>query len=225
MTVTPALRAVLFDMDGLLVDSEPAWFEVEAELFARLGAGREWTPDDAQLLTGHALHVSAAELARLAGSAVPATVVASWMVESMARRLEQGVPFKPGALALLADLACSDVAVAVVSSSYRRLVDAVVAQVPAGVVTTSVAGDEVSRGKPHPEAYRSAMDALGVGGGGSVVIEDSAPGATAGSAAGCAVLVVPDVAPLPVAHPWTVVDSLVGVDVAMLAGLLGGDRR
>lgn len=140
MRAAQTLQAVLFDMDGLLVDSEPVWFEVEAELFARLGAQRSWTPDDSRTVTGHALQVSAGELARLAGSTVPASVVASWMVEGMADRLANGVPFKPGAVALLAHLGAAGVAVAVVSSSYRRLVDTVVRQLPAGVVVTSVAG-------------------------------------------------------------------------------------
>ena len=224
MSAAGTLKAVLFDMDGLLVDSEPVWFEVEAELFARLAARRPWTLDDSRTVTGHALQVSAGALARRAGSSVPDSVVASWMVEGMADRLARGVPFKPGAVALLAHLRSAGVAVAVVSSSYRRLVDTVVGQLPAGLVATSVAGDEVRRGKPNPDPYLVALAALGVGAEHTVVIEDSAPGATAGAAAGCAVLVVPDVASLPSDHPWHVADSLVDVDAGVLAALLGGDR-
>lgn len=218
------LEAVLFDMDGLLVDSEPEWFEVEAMVFARLGADREWTPRDAHALTGQALAVSAAQIARLAGSTVPATVVAGWMVGSMAERLGGGVPFKPGALDLLGELGRRGVRVGVVSSSYRRLVDAVLEQIPVGLVETSVAGDEVLRGKPHPDPYLRALAGLRVAAERTVVVEDSPTGATAGAAAGCAVLVVPDVAPLPTQHPWHVADSLADVAVDRLARLLGGDR-
>jgi HAD superfamily hydrolase (TIGR01509 family) len=222
---TAQLRAVLLDMDGLLVDSEPEWFEVEAALFARMGADREWTHDDARALTGNALEVSAAELARLAGSDTAPRVVAGWMVESMAERLARGVPFKPGAYDLLVALADSPVLVAVVSSSYRRLVDTFLAQLPDGLVQTSVAGDEVSRAKPHPDPYLTALARLEVAASHALVIEDSPTGASAGLAAGCTVVVVPDLAPLPETHSWHVADSLVSLDLAALVRLLGGDRR
>lgn len=224
MTSGSRLEAVLFDMDGLLVDSEPEWFEVEAMVFARLGADRAWTPSDAHALTGQALEASAARIARLSGSTVPATVVAGWMVESMAERLARGVPFKPGALELMGVLGRSGVRVAVVSSSYRQLVDTVLGQIPAGLVQTTVAGNEVRRGKPHPDPYLQALAGLRVAAGNAVVVEDSPTGATAGAAAGCAVLVVPDVAPLPSEHPWEVVASLADVDVDRLVELLGRDR-
>lgn len=219
------LEAVLFDMDGLLMDSEPLWFEVEAALFARLGADRAWTHRDARALTGKALEASAVQLAGLAGSDVPAPVVAGWMVELMAERLEHDVPFKPGALDLLAMLGGSPVRVAVVSSSYRRLVDAFLSQLSVGMVATSVAGDEVGRAKPHPDPYLAALDRLGVAAEHALVVEDSPTGATAGAAAGCTVLVVPDLAPLPDEHPWHVAESLALLDLSVLAGLLGGDRR
>jgi len=218
------LQAVLFDLDGLLVDSEPEWFEVEAEMFERLGATRAWTHADAHALVGKALVVSAAHIVSEAGSSVPATVVADRLVTAMPQRFARGVPWKPGALELLAELESRGIGVAVVSSSYRRLVDAVLAHLPAGIVGTSVAGDEVARGKPDPDPYLRALTSLGVVAERTVVLEDSPTGATAGAAAGCTVVLVPDLAPLPNTHTWHVVPSLATLSVDGMASLLGGDR-
>lgn len=213
------LQAVLLDMDGLLVDSEPLWFGVEAAVFRRLGATREWTHAEARSLVGNALITSATQMVHLAGADVSPAVVAEWFVEGMAETLADGAPFKPGALRLLEDLAAHDVPTALVSSSYRRLVDVVLAQLSHQAPAVSVAGDEVSRGKPHPEPYERALTLLGATAPRAVVLEDSPTGASAGAAAGCAVVVVPDLAPLPPDHPWTVVDSLERVDVALLESL------
>lgn len=213
------LQAVLLDMDGLLVDSEPLWFGVEAAVFRRLGASREWTHAEARSLVGNALTTSATQMVHLAGANVSPSVVAEWFVDGMAESLADGTPFKPGALRLLGDLAAHRVPTALVSSSYRRLVDVVLAQLSGRAPAVSVAGDEVSHGKPHPEPYERALHLLGASAEHAVVLEDSPTGATSGRAAGCAVVVVPDLAVLPPAHPWTVVDSLERIDVAFLENL------
>lgn len=214
---------VLLDMDGLLVDSEPEWFAVEAAVFDRLGAGRAWTLTDAEELVGHALHVSAGRLVALAGSDRDPGVVADWFVDAMVDRMSAGVPWKPGARRLLVDLAAAGVRSAVVSSSHRRLVDTVLAQAPGGTVTASVAGDEVVRGKPSPDPYLQALRLLGAHPGQAVVLEDSPTGAAAGHAAGCRVVVVPDRVTLPDGHPWLEVASLTDLDVPVLASLVGAD--
>lgn len=216
--------AVLFDMDGLLVDTEPVWFAVERDTFARLGAPRPWTRADADGLVGNALPVSAAAMRDKAGATVEIDVVAGWFVDGMATRLAAGVPWKPGAVSLLRSLREQGVPTALVSSSYRRLVDVVAGSAPGSTFTVTVAGDEVARGKPHPEPYLRAASLLGVAAHDCVVLEDSPTGARAGTAAGCRVVVVPDLAPLPVDHDWAVVPSLTEVSVDLLRGLLGGDR-
>lgn len=216
--------AVLFDMDGLLIDSEPVWFEVESAVFARLGANRPWTPQDARLLVGNPLPVSARAMLTMAMSDRPVDEVVDWLVGTMADRLEESVPWKPGALALLGLLRDAGVPTGLVSSSYRRLVDTVMKHLPPGAFSTSVAGDEVARAKPEPDPYLHALDVLGVSGTRAVVVEDSPVGAVAGEAAGCRVVVVPDLAVLPAQHSWHVVDSLENLDVAALRALLRGDR-
>jgi len=221
--MTDADLAVLFDMDGLLVDTEPLWFVVESAVFQRLGASRPWTPQDAGTLVGNALQVSAAAMTALAGSDRPAADVVGWFVEEMAGQLDGGVPWKPGALDLLAQLRDAGVPTALVSSSYRRLVQPVLDQLPAGTFTASVAGDEVTEGKPHPEPYLKALRLLAAAPRRAVVLEDSPTGARAAAAAGCTVVLVPDLAPLPPRHPWVYARSLTEVTLGWLRGLLGGD--
>jgi HAD superfamily hydrolase (TIGR01509 family) len=222
------LGAVLFDMDGLLVDSEPTWFSVERDVFARLGAGREWTPADAHRMVGQALEVSAAEILHCADADPTATSVeevAGWLVEGMVARMGAGAPWKPGALALIAELGQHGVPAALVSSSHRRLVDVVLGQLPSGAMAASVAGDEVSHTKPHPAPYLRALHLLDVRAETAVVLEDSPTGARSGHSAGCTVVVVPDLAPMPAEHAWHEVESLAALDVTRLVSLLGGDGR
>jgi beta-phosphoglucomutase-like phosphatase (HAD superfamily) len=128
-------------------------------------------------------------------------------------------------LGLLDELGRHGVPTALVSSSYRRLVDTVMSQLPSGAMTTSVAGDEVAHPKPHPAPYLRALDLLAVPAEATVVLEDSPTGARAGQAAGCTVVVVPDLAALPADHGWQVVDGLAALDVARLTSLLGRDGR
>jgi HAD superfamily hydrolase (TIGR01509 family) len=223
--MTGATWAVLFDMDGLLVDSEPQWFEVEREVFARLGGGRAWTAEDQHSLVGGSIVRSAGIMVDRAGSDRPAEQVVGWLVDAMLERLRHEVPWKPGARELLAALRVDGAATALVSSSYRALVDAVLAQLPSGAFDASVAGDEVRRGKPEPDPYLRALAVLGVPPSAAVVLEDSPTGALAGTAAGCRVVVVPDQPVLPDGHPWVERASLVDVTPSLLRGLLGGDGR
>lgn len=220
-----ALQAVLLDMDGLLVDSEPLWFHAEADAFARLDAGREWTHEDARRLVGQQIIRSAQIIAEAAGSAEPAEHVRDWMVDAIVGSLRKEVPFKPGAAELLTRLRDAGVPAALVSSSYRRLLDPVLLAVPEQSIAVSVAGDEVMRGKPDPEPYLRACQLLGVDPSGCVVLEDSPTGSQAGVAAGCVVVQVPDLVARPASAPWVERASLVDLGVAELKDLVRAHRQ
>ena len=128
----------------------------------------------------------------------------------------------PGALDLLAALRAEGVPLALVSSSYRVLVDAVLAQLDVRFDLV-LAGDEVRHAKPHPEPYTTACAGLGAAPGGAVVLEDSPAGIQSAEAAGCAVVAVPSVpgvTPAPGPRRW-VVDSLKQVAVDDLRRLVG----
>ena len=186
-----ALAAVLWDMDGLLVDSEPLWTIAEIELAAQLGG--TWDDGIKAQVVGTRLDVAVPTILRHYGVADgPAQVAetSAWLLDRMVQLFATTSALMPGAGELLASLAAADVPMALVSSSYRVLVDAVLAQ-GLGPFALTVAGDEVVHGKPDPEPYLTAAKQLGVDPARCVVLEDSPSGVAAGEAAGCAVVAVP----------------------------------
>jgi len=189
-----APAAVLFDMDGLLVDSEPVWTVAEGELAVRLGGS--FTPELKAAIVGTRLEVAVPTfLAWYDAPHGPAEVAATsaWLLRRMAELFADELIVLPGVVELLAALRDAGVPVALVSSSYRVLVDAVLRQ-GIGPFEVSVAGDEVVHGKPHPEPYLTACTRLRVDPREAVVLEDSPAGVASGEAAGCAVVAVPSVA-------------------------------
>jgi len=156
-----ALRAVLFDMDGLLVDSEPLWFEVERAVMARLGG--QWGEADQQALLGGSLDRTVSWL--LAKAPGPASAsradVARWLVADMAELiLARGLPLQPGAAALIAGLDAAGVPYALVTASSRAIMEAALTVTGLSFGVT-VCGEDVRRGKPDPEPYLLAAARLG----------------------------------------------------------------
>ncbi len=177
---------------------------------SRLGA--TWTHEQARGLVGNSLESSAQMLLDAAGAIGEPSALAQELVDRIVVRIARGATFKPGATELLAALREADVPTALVSSSYRRLVDAVVHQLPAGSFVVTVAGDEVDRPKPDPQPYLMAMAALDVDPAGCVVLEDSPTGAAAGNVAGAFVIAVPDLADVASAQRRLVRQTPVGGD-------------
>ena len=222
---TPA--AVLWDMDGLLVDSEPVWTVAESELAERLG-GR-WDEDAKAAVVGARLDVAVPLILRWFGAEPSPERVAetsAWLLGRMVQLFAQDLPVMPGALSLLAGLRDAGVPQALVSSSYRVLVDAALRTGPFSVTGGSpfaltLAGDEVVHAKPHPEPYLTAAERLGVDPVRCVVLEDSPTGAASGQVAGCAVVAVPSVAGVAMTPGprRLVVASLTDVTVADLGRL------
>jgi HAD superfamily hydrolase (TIGR01509 family) len=212
------LRAVLFDMDGLLVDSEPLWFEAECAVMATLGGS--WSRADQLELTGGSLEHSVGYMRARALRPVEPALIGAWLLDTMAILIaERGVPLMAGAAELLAELAAAGIPMALVTSAQRRIMDAVIASTGLAFGVT-VCAEDVSRGKPDPEPYLRAAAALGHAPAGCVALEDSPRGIAAAQAAGCPVIAVPSV-PLPAAlatdQPGrTVVTSLREVDLGRI---------
>ena len=180
-------------MDGLLVDTEPVWSIAELELVARLGGS--WSDELKQAIVGTRIDVSVPTILQWYGVDPAPAVVAEtsrWLLERMVELFAEQVRVQPGAAELLAGLRQAEIPVALVSSSYRVLVDAVLAQ-GLGPFAITLAGNEVGKAKPHPEPYLTACARLQVKPTRCVVLEDSPTGAASGEAAGCAVIVVPSV--------------------------------
>jgi len=218
----PRLQAVLWDMDGLLVDTEPVWTVAEEELAERLGG--VWSDELKAKIVGTRLEVSVPTILTWYGVEPTDVAVADtscWLLERMVQLFSEQIQVLPGVRDLLAALAEQEVPVALVSSSYRVLVDAVLAH-DIGHFAVTVAGDEVRQGKPHPEPYDNACRRLGVDPRWCVVLEDSPAGVASGHAAGCAVVAVPSVAGVTFepAPRRLVAASLTDVAPAQLRGLV-----
>jgi HAD superfamily hydrolase (TIGR01509 family) len=212
-----SLQAVLFDLDGLLVDSEPLWTVAERELVDRLGG--VWDHELKAAMVGKRLDVAVPILLDWCGSAADPDQTATWLLDRMVVLFGQRLVVKDGAAPLLRDLAQAAIPAAVVSSSQRVLVDAALDLVGRGAVRTSVAGDEVTHPKPHPEPYLLAARRLGADPARCVVLEDSQTGITSAEAAGCVAVGVPDVVPLTATDARPVLGSLTEVDLAWLRDL------
>ncbi|WP_405610999.1 HAD family hydrolase [Streptomyces sp. NBC_00076] len=213
-----ALQAVLLDMDGTLVDTEGFWWDVEAEVFARLGH----TLDDSwrHVVVGGPMTRSAGFLIEATGADITLAELTVLLNQGFEDRIDRALPIMPGAARLLAELAAHEIPTALVSASHRRIIDRVLTSLGPQHFALTVAGDEVGRTKPHPDPYLFAAAGLGAEPARCAVVEDTATGVAAAEAAGCHVVAVPSVAPIAPAVRRTVVSSLEDVDLAFLRGLM-----
>jgi HAD superfamily hydrolase (TIGR01509 family) len=214
----PALQAVLFDMDGTIVDTEPYWITAEYALVEAYGG--QWSDAHAHALVGNALLVSAEYLREHGSVPLSPAEIVERLLDDVVRAVRRKVPWRPGAVELLRELGRAGVPCALVTMSYARLAAEVAAQLPADAFAAVVTGDQVSDGKPHPEAYLTAAARLGVEPARCVAIEDSPTGVASAEAAGCVVLAVPHAVPILRAPTRTIVDSLTDVDLARLDDLV-----
>jgi len=210
--------AVLFDMDGLLVDSEPVWTIAEQELATSLGG--VFSPELKAAIVGTRLEVAVPTILRWYDApAAPSDVArtTAWLLTRMVELFAGELRVLPGAAELLAEVRAAGIPVALVSSSYRVLVDAVLAT-GVGPFDLTLAGDEVVHGKPHPEPYLTAAARLGVAPADCVVLEDSPSGVTSAEAAGCFVVACPSVAgtAFSASPQRLVVSTLLGLELAQL---------
>jgi HAD superfamily hydrolase (TIGR01509 family) len=212
--------ALLFDMDGLLVDTEGTWFVVESEVMAELGG--PWDEEHQLALFGGPLDQSARYMLGLVDRPdVTEAGVAHALVDGMVRHLGSSpVAWRPGAHDLLTSAVGAGVPCALVSSSLRPVVDAVLEAVGRERFAATVSGDDVEQTKPHPDPYLLAADLLGVPATSCVALEDSDVGATSARAAGCRTVVVPSLAPVADELADLVVGSLDDLDLETLGRLV-----
>jgi HAD superfamily hydrolase (TIGR01509 family) len=211
--------AVLFDMDGLLVETEELWYAAETHVMTELGA--DWGPEHQATLVGGPLEFAVSYMVDHAGGGHDHDEVMRHLLSTMEGLLRsEPVHWRPGAKDLLLALEDAGVPCALVSASWRNLVDAVVDavlhEVGHGAFVTSVAGDEVERTKPFPDPYLLAAERIGVPIRDCVVLEDSHTGTRAGHAAGALVVAVPSLVDIEPAEGIRVVRSLTEVSPELL---------
>lgn len=218
----PLLKAVLWDMDGTIVDTEPYWIEAEHGLVEAHGG--TWSHEQAMQLVGQSLVHSAGVLQR-AGVQLEVREIIDTLTAQVISRVRNHVPWRPGARELLDELFTAGVRCALVTMSETPLAREIVASLPQPYFEFLVTGDTVTQGKPHPEAYLKAVELLqqqepGLTAAHCVALEDSAPGVAAAVASGAVTVAIPHIVPLPEDPRRTMWDSLEDRTVADLEELV-----
>ena len=189
----PSREAVLFDNDGLLLDTEAVWTRGEQELF--LSRGREFTLDHKRSLVGASAEIAAEKLARYLNEVGREIEIMAELDELVMAELESGVDAMVGALELLSAVREAGTPVGLISNSPRRFIERSHQVARTGMPFEAVvSGHEVPEAKPAPDAYLEGCRRLGVAPGRSVIaLEDSPSGVSSALAAGLFVIGVPSV--------------------------------
>ena len=213
-------------MDGTIVDTEPYWIAAEHALVEAHGG--TWSHEKAMQLVGQSLTFSAGILQN-AGVDLEAREIIDTLTAEVIRGVRRSVPWRPGARELLDELHQAGVRCALVTMSEGPLAREIVANLPKPYFEFVVTGDTVAQGKPHPEAYLTAVELLQ----GSdpaltidhcVALEDSAPGVAAAVASGVSTVAIPHIVPIPDDPRHTTWDSLAGRTVSELVAI-AADRN
>jgi HAD superfamily hydrolase (TIGR01509 family) len=184
------IEAVVFDLDGLLVDSEPVWDKARKQMADE--SGKDWNKDDHKAVMG----VSTQEWADYMINRLELTLspqeVQDRIIERMVEMYRAGIPYFPGAVEAVT-LAATRYLTALASGSHRALIDTVTADAAMeGKFQVILSADEVGAGKPSPDVYLAAAQRLGVKPDNCVCVEDSGNGILSGVRAGMKVIAVPD---------------------------------
>lgn len=196
--------AVLWDMDGTLVDSEPYWMLAESELVASFGG--EWTAEDGRDLIGAGLYQSASIFQRK-GVELSATEIVDNLSQSVLGQLRRKVPWRPGVLSMMASLQDANIPSAIVTMSLRPAADFIASQLGIEFV---VSGSDVANEKPHPEAFVSGAALFGADANACIAVEDSLNGLRSAVAAGAHTLVVPSHQHIPDSDEYALWSTLEG---------------
>lgn len=187
--------AVLWDMDGTLVDSEEYWLSSEQSLANEFNGS--WGVQDGLDLIGMSLYESSKVMKAKMGLQLEPDEIINRLTDDVVAQLEVSIPWRPGAQSLLRELKKRGVKTALVTMSMTRMAESVANQIPFEAFDVIVAGDMVTHGKPHPEPYLLAARLLGVAPEDCVAFEDSLTGLTSAEAAGTKAVGVTNIVPIP----------------------------
>ena len=209
--------AVLWDMDGTLVDSEHHWMASEKALAEAHNA--TWTEQDGHDLIGNSLYESSKIIKAKIGSEMDTEAIVQHLTDSVVARLSESLVWRPGARELLQELKRKKIKTALVTMSLHRMAAEVVSQIPFDAFDVIVGGDDVSRGKPFPDPYLRAAELLGVDPKDCVAFEDSNTGLRSAEAAGTKAVGVPNFIEIPMIPGRILWPTLEGVRVKDLQKL------
>jgi HAD superfamily hydrolase (TIGR01509 family) len=207
-------QAVLFDMDGLFIDSEPDWHAAESEMMR--SNGYDWKPEDQlRCLGGPLTRVTEYMSECLKGSKSPEQLANS-IVTEMQKRMSGNVSLMSGALEFSRELNQMGIPQALVSASPRPIVDAVLSGMNEKYFALSVAAGDIERTKPYPDPYLHAAKLLGVDINNCIIFEDSPTGLTAARASGAFVVGIPHLVEVPEEARLKIVKSFKEVNISSL---------
>ena len=213
--------AVLWDMDGTLIDSEPLWIEQERLLMSSLGV--HWTDADAIHCVGGPMarvdEFMRSKLSENERAKYAPFDLTNRLLQQMEITLSQSVPFTSGAFELLSEMKSAAIPMALVSASSRPLVDAALKSIGYGYFEITISDNDVEHSKPDPQGYLKAADLLGANIESTLIIEDSITGMNAAIASGAYVLGIPHVADLPSGHKVIHHSTLEGLTLSHLSEL------
>jgi HAD superfamily hydrolase (TIGR01509 family) len=213
--VLPA--AVLWDMDGTIIDSEPYWLASESAFAAAHDS--HWGHDEGLGVIGMSLYESSKLLKERVGSSLEPQQIIDQITDDVLSQLERAILWRPGARELLQLLKENNVKTALVTGSMHRMAQKVSEQIGFDAFDTIVAGDDVVKGKPHPESYLRAAQILGVDPTNCVAFEDSHTGLSSAEAAGTKAVGIPHIVEIPKADGRILWRTLEGVSMADLRAL------
>ncbi|SMG38778.1 HAD family hydrolase [Agreia pratensis] len=220
--MTPLPAAVLWDMDGTIVDTEPYWMQSQEALVSRFGGS--WTHEDAMTLVGSGLDRTA-RLLQEHGVDMAADAIIDHLTREVMDHISVSVPWRPGARELLSSLRESEVPCALVTMSFGVMAEHVRSFIPFDAFDVVVSGDSVENSKPHPEAYLEAARLLGVSIEECVAFEDSVPGVTSAASSGAVTIGVPHMLPLENSPASVLWPTLEGRTVDDVSAALAAHRR
>lgn len=210
--------AVLFDMDGTIIDSEPYWMASEQALAAEHNG--TWTANDGLDIIGMDLDESSKVIKERANIPLEPEEIKNRLTNDVQSKLAKVVPWRPGAQELLLELRRRNVKTALVTMALHRMAQQVVDAIPFDAFDVIVAGDDVTRGKPHPEAYEKAAALLGFETNKCIAFEDSITGLTSAEAAGTYAIGIPNIIEIPQKPGRIIWPTLEGVTFKQLRKLI-----
>lgn len=182
-------EAVFFDMDGLLVDSEPLWLESETEITGRYGYA--WSDKDQVACLGGPLSKVGEYMYERCGREQSPEFFTQTLIEVQSSKLRGKTPLMPGAIELVQELQSKGVATGLVSASPRNIVNAVLENLHENPFPFTISSDDVVNTKPHPDAYLLAAQKAGAQIQHSLIFEDSLTGIAAAKSSGAWLIAVP----------------------------------
>ena len=212
-------QAVLWDLDGTIVDSEPYWLLSEQRLVEEFGG--TWSEADGFALIGAGL-TNAAEHLQKCGVDMPVDAIVKRMVDEVDEMNARQVPWRPGARELIRSIHDAGIPQVIVTMSYRTTANFVADEV--GLFAGVVCGEDVTHSKPHPEPYVMGAALVGFDASECVALEDSVPGSASAVAAGAVTIAVPLHVPLPESENYTIWHTMVGRDVSHIREVFGKAR-